>query len=229
MAKKQIPLINKEDKIPAKSKLLFELESDKLSVNCDWDKSIDSEMYGKFLGLLTCGVLNGLIEDAVIAKGTEENAEDLAIVILDKFKGSLDEIHKFVDNNKPKERRKKKIINYEVIDLKNELDYEEEEPEIDEESNEMFQVNGFPGMMTKDTFHTMLETLRKRMVKFPDRETRMGFTNFSIEESIWEKIRMVEGIEYCQLIGRYTFIISLGRLFSFETVKKDIQKAVRNV
>lgn len=55
-------------------------------------------------------------------------------------------------------------------------------------------------------------------------ELRIAYTNFEIDETIAETIERCDGVEAFAIIGRYRFIIGIGKLFTFEGVRKDIEE-----
>jgi hypothetical protein len=219
--------------MPAKnSKITFEIVDDKVIARCDWNKTAppDPSTFGRMLGLLTSGALNSVIEDSVVEKGTKDKNDQTSISILEQFQNSLNDIEDYIKAFKEAHRNKKrKVIIYEFLDIEKELNYDDDidEDEEEQEMSELFQVNGFPGMMTKAQWEKMIEVLKKNMVKFPDRETRIGFTNFTLNDQLMNEIRMAEGVEFAYLVGRYTFVISIGKLFKFTEVAKNIRKVVK--
>lgn len=51
----------------------------------------------------------------------------------------------------------------------------------------------------------------------------MGSTNFNITQKVLKTLEKIDGVEKLKLIGRYTFIIGVGKLFDFRDVRVDIE------
>jgi len=54
-------------------------------------------------------------------------------------------------------------------------------------------------------------------------ELRIGYTNFDITKDTAEIIEESPGVEAFAVLTRYRFIIGIGKLFTFETVRKSIE------
>jgi hypothetical protein len=55
-------------------------------------------------------------------------------------------------------------------------------------------------------------------------ECWIGHTNFDITEEIAEHLNVAEGVELLKIIGRYQFVIGIGKCFSFKEVRSNIYK-----
>lgn len=55
-------------------------------------------------------------------------------------------------------------------------------------------------------------------------ELRIGYTNFDITAEAADIIESSPGVEAFAVLTRYRFIIGIGKLFTFETVRKEIEK-----
>lgn len=51
----------------------------------------------------------------------------------------------------------------------------------------------------------------------------MGSTNFNITQKVFNTLEKIDGIEKLKLVGRYTFIIGVGKMFDFHDVRLDIE------
>lgn len=54
-------------------------------------------------------------------------------------------------------------------------------------------------------------------------ELRIGYTNFDLDTEVANIIENSEGVEAFTVLTRYRFIIGIGKLFSFESVRKTIE------
>lgn len=50
----------------------------------------------------------------------------------------------------------------------------------------------------------------------------IGHTNFDITEDIAEKLNVASGVELLKIVGRYQFVIGLGKCFDFTEVRSNI-------
>lgn len=54
----------------------------------------------------------------------------------------------------------------------------------------------------------------------------LGYTNFTITSEISDIIEDIEGVEALKILGRYSFCIGVGKLFSISEVRKSIEEAL---
>lgn len=54
----------------------------------------------------------------------------------------------------------------------------------------------------------------------------LGYTNFTITSEISDIIEEIEGVEALKILGRYSFCIGVGKLFSISEVRKNIEEAL---
>lgn len=54
----------------------------------------------------------------------------------------------------------------------------------------------------------------------------LGYTNFTITSEISDIIEEIEGVEALKILGRYSFCIGVGKLFSISEVRKSIEEAL---
>ena len=52
----------------------------------------------------------------------------------------------------------------------------------------------------------------------------VGHTNFNITPSMKAKLDNVEGVELLKVCSRYRFFIGIGKMFSFKTVRTNLEK-----
>lgn len=55
-------------------------------------------------------------------------------------------------------------------------------------------------------------------------ECRLGYTNFNISKNVAEIIENTEGVEALVIISRYRFLISVGKLFDFSNIRKELDE-----
>lgn len=58
-------------------------------------------------------------------------------------------------------------------------------------------------------------------------ECWIGHTNFDITEDIAEKLNIVDGVELLKIVGRYQFVIGLGKCFKFNEVRSSINNLLK--
>lgn len=51
----------------------------------------------------------------------------------------------------------------------------------------------------------------------------IGHTNFNITQSLVDKLETVPGVEGLKVFSRYRFLISVGKMFSFKTIRPAIE------
>jgi hypothetical protein len=54
----------------------------------------------------------------------------------------------------------------------------------------------------------------------------LGYTNFEISKKIGNIIEEIPGVEALKIMGRYSFFIGVGRLFSIKDVRKSIEESL---
>jgi hypothetical protein len=54
----------------------------------------------------------------------------------------------------------------------------------------------------------------------------LGYTNFEISKKIGNIIEEIPGVEALKIMGRYSFFIGVGRLFSIKNVRKSIEESL---
>lgn len=60
-------------------------------------------------------------------------------------------------------------------------------------------------------------------------EIRMGDTNFDLTPSICETITKEPGVEVFNKLGRYKFVIAIGRLFNFADIRRSLEQKICDV
>lgn len=66
----------------------------------------------------------------------------------------------------------------------------------------------------------------KRPIIHDDLEYWIGNCNFTITESIVDKLDHINGIEILKPVSKHRFVIGLGKMFNLTDVRKDIDKIV---
>ena len=56
----------------------------------------------------------------------------------------------------------------------------------------------------------------------------VGHANFDITPSVRETLDRVEGVELLKICSRYRFFIGIGKMFTFKSVRKDLEKQLLN-
>lgn len=95
-------------------------------------------------------------------------------------------------------------------------------------------------MLQSENFLPLLGELRPQIIQTPwgsvsfdsvlkpsDRwDCWLAYTNFGLTHKISDKIKIIEGVEAIKVMSRYTFCIGVGKLFEFNSVRKDIENAI---
>ena len=120
--------------------------------------------------------------------------------------------------------------NQKEIELVESQVFDDTMEEIDGEEN-MMMGGGLTPLISQigpNIIHTPFGMINAESVLKPsDRwECWMGYTNFDINHMVSDRIKKTEGVEALKIMGRYTFCIGVGKMFSFSNIRKDIENAI---
>lgn len=54
----------------------------------------------------------------------------------------------------------------------------------------------------------------------------MGYTNFDLTHRVSDRMKVINGVEALRIMSRYTFCVGVGKMFSFTSVRKEIENAI---
>jgi hypothetical protein len=74
-----------------------------------------------------------------------------------------------------------------------------------------------------------LYAVNDSMNPYKNYEVRIGDTNFELTNQICNAIERQDGVEVFKKLGRYKFVIGLGKLFDFADVRRAIERDICDV
>ena len=104
----------------------------------------------------------------------------------------------------------------------------EEEVEMDENAMISGGLTPLISQIGPVVIHTPFGMINAESALKPsDRwECWLGYTNFDISHMVSDRIKKTEGVEALKIMGRYTFCIGIGKMFSFSNIRRDIENAI---
>jgi len=72
------------------------------------------------------------------------------------------------------------------------------------------------------------EDLMKEAAVLANFDCWIGHSNFDITESIKDELEKTNGVEVLKIQSRYRFFIGVGRMFEFQSVRKEIENSLLN-
>jgi hypothetical protein len=70
------------------------------------------------------------------------------------------------------------------------------------------------------------EDLMKEAAVLANFDCWIGHSNFDITESIKDELEKTNGVEVLKIQSRYRFFIGVGRMFEFQSVRKEIENSL---
>jgi hypothetical protein len=103
------------------------------------------------------------------------------------------------------------------------IEDDEEETEADGAMHPFMALSGLARMI-----ETPLGAYNEQSLLQPSErwDCWIGYTNFDITKNIQKTIESIEGVEALKIIGRYTFFIGVGRMFSIKKVRHSIENVL---
>lgn len=194
-----------------KTQIIFNINSpDNITVESCWGDDVEPSTFGKVMGLISRGIYTQPLVESVYKYGQATGNEDVADNILQQASDTV----KIIDNYKRKDIDKKNRKNFTVLWVP--VERRDENPAPDEYA-------GAENMMER--FRAVREEYEGPNIVFPKKDSYWGFTNFNVEPYM-DDIMGVDGVEYGEIMGCYTIMLTIGMAFETKEVLDKIDRVI---
>lgn len=219
-------------------------------VTTQFSSNTDPERFGVLLSMIEKGFVGEYVVDTLVDYAKKHNLDDHTQKILDEMNKSSADFEDDIESMEyakdflkefypiapswgdpellhmydPTSRNlEPKTIRWQYLENREESFEDDDQEEFDESKPpKVYMMDGAPGLMSEEQFRRLQDS-EKPNYEVPPYEMRIGYTNFTLGESAHKIIANANGIEYIKVIGRYSVIIAIGKMFDFGKVRREIE------
>lgn len=230
----------------------FSIDGEELAkVTIKFAADVDPKHFGMMLSMVNKGLAENNIEDVVISHGEEIGETELSMEILSEMENASNDIDEVMAENlgvgvndminkypiipawsnpemtslfdETVQDKLPKKLTWEYLDTSDKLDDDEPEESDNDSRPSAYAIQG-GGFLTESQFKRLQKSQEEDSDdQSPDYEMRYGFSNFTITLPRFKSIANSCGVEYAKVLGRYSFVIAIGKMFEFGDVRREIE------